>query len=611
MKVFNVPSSPTKYEIKLGGLLGVDFSSSISEIDKRRTPNGYNFINENGTIKKRNGYKVLAYLGQNANINGIWNVDTVSGEFFIVHCGTKLYEMKTDFSSYTKILTNLADNLSQGIVMGGKLLILDGKRAIVYDLLVENNRTSYLDTVGYIPITEIARSPNGLASQSYEKANLLQTSRINLFTGTATDTVYKVKDKNITTPILVEVMNENGEYQAKVRDNHYTVNTTTGEFTFNVAPGEPPVDGQDNVRIKYSVDNTEGKAQVNKCNILTSYGYEGANNRVFMSGNIDYQDIIMWSDLNDITYVPAENVLKLGLATIPITSFARLNSGKLAALKNISDTDSTIFYVGYSKYNGEEVFHLEGSSKGEGSISKFANATLVNEPLILTENGIFSINSATINDERFTYHRSYYIDGKLLKEDNLKNAIGVVNDGKYYLAINNNVYVADSRFKSNNSNGKYSNYQYEWYYWTGLPVRTWFVWNNKLYFGDKSGNICTFREDIDTDRYKDVDTAVKSFWSSCILDLNNLSRRKNIKRIFISSNPTNSELEVGYILKSGIKEAIDKLYINSEFPKVTAIRKQAKKLSYISLYIENQSSTDMCFNEIVIVYTVGSFYKGD
>lgn len=34
MANFNVPSSPTTYEANLTGFLGVDFSSSISDIDK-------------------------------------------------------------------------------------------------------------------------------------------------------------------------------------------------------------------------------------------------------------------------------------------------------------------------------------------------------------------------------------------------------------------------------------------------------------------------------------------------------------------------------------------------------------------------------------------------
>lgn len=608
MANFNVPSSPTTYEVNLSGFLGVDFSSSITDIDKRRSPNGYNFINTNGTIEKRNGYKVLAYLGKQANINGIWNVDTIDGEYFIVHCGTSLFEMNTDFSGYTEILTGLKDNISQGVIINSKLLILDGKRAIVYDLLEKNNRVNYLDEIGYIPTTEIARSPNGLASQSYEAVNLVQDSRINLFTSNETDTVYQLKETNITSVSLVEVLNDTGIWETI---DNYEVDLGKGQVIFEEVIGKSPVDGRDNVRIKYEVFSNSNKAQINQCTIMNVYGYAGANNRVFMAGNPEYPNILMYSSLEDITYMPVENVIKIGLEVSPITGMVKLNSGKLAILKDVSDTDSTIFYIGYGTYNGNEAFPLEGSTKGEGNISRNAQATLINEPLILTQNGVFALNTATLTDERYVYHRSYYIDSKLKKENNLKDAIGIVNDGKYYLAINNNVYVADSRFKTSNSNSKYSNYQYEWYYWTDLPVKVWFVWNNELYFGDKFGNICKFRNNNDENRFIDNETPVKSEWNSVVLDLNRPANKKNIKRIAIQSNPTTSKLIIGYRLKGGDKQVLSKEYIDSTYPKTTVIRKKAKKLSFFSLYIENNENTNMNFNSVSVIYTVGSYYKGD
>lgn len=611
MANFNVPSSPATHEINLAGFLGVDFSSSITDIDRRRSPRGYNFINNNGTIEKRNGYKVLAYLGQNANINGIWNVDTVNGEYFIVHCGTKLYEMKTDFSSYTEILDELADRISQGLVIGSKLLILDGKRAIVYNLLEETERAQYLDEIGYIPTTEIARSPNGLASQSYEKINLLQDSRINLFTSNETDTVYQLKEVNISEVELVEVLNDNAEWVEKTQGTDYTVNAGKGQITFSNPIGKSPVDGRDNVRIKYRISSPENKSQINKCTIMCAYGYAGNNNRAFMTGNPDFPNIINCSYIDDVTYIPVDYGIKVGLETAPITGLAKLNDGKLSALKDVSDTDSTIFYIGYSTFNGEERFPIEGSTKGEGNISRYAHDVLINEPLILTRNGVFALNTASITDERYVYHRSYYIDTKLRQEVNLENAMGICNDGKYYLAINDHVYVADSRFKSSNNNSKYSNYQYEWFYWTNLPVRVWFVWNGVLYFGDKYGNICKFRDDVDIDRFKDNTSIVEAEWNSVILDLNSPAHKKNIKRVSLSSNPTNSNLTIGYRLKGGDKKVLTKVYTNSTYPKTTMIRKKAKKLSFFSLYIENKENSNMNFNSVCVVYTVGSYYKGD
>lgn len=611
MANFNVPTSPTTYEVGLSGFLGVDFSSSITDIDKRRSPNGYNFINTNGTIEKRNGFKVLAYLGKTANINGIWNVDTIDGEYFVVHCGTSLFEMETNFSSYTEILTGLEDNISQGVIINSKLLILDGKRAIVYDLLEKGDKVHYLDEIGYIPTTEIARSPDGLKSQSYESINLIQNSRINLFTSTETDTIYQLSDIGLSSVSLVEVLDDTGKWVTKKLNTDYTVNLAKGQVIFKSAIGKPPVDGRDNVRIKFEEINTSNKSQINKCTIMTAYGYAGANNRIFMTGNTDYPNILMYSYLENITYMPVENVIKIGLQVVPINGLVKLLDGKLGVLKDVSDTDSTLFKIGYGTYNGNEAFPLEGSSKGEGNISKYASDTLLNEPIILTQNGVFAINTATLTDEKHMYHRSYYIDSKLKKEANLKDAVGIVNDGKYYLAINNHVYVADSRFKSSSSNSKYSNYQYEWYYWTDLPVQVWFVWNNELYFGDKSGNICKFRDNNDVNRFKDDTNNVKAEWNSVILDLNRPVHKKNIKRIAIQSNPTTSKLVIGYRLKGGNKQVLTKEYINSTYPKTTVIRKKAKKLSFFSLYIENEDDTNMNFNSVFVTYTVGSYYKGD
>lgn len=611
MANFNVPSSPTTYEANLTGFLGVDFSSSISDIDRRRSPRGYNFINNNGTIEKRNGYKVLAYLGQKANINGIWNVDTVSGEFFIVHCGTKLYEMKTDFSSYTEILTGLANNISKGVIIDSKLLILDGKRAIIYNLLESTNKVKYLDTIGYIPTTQIARAPNGLASQNYEQVNLISDSRINLFTSTETDTTYQLDDTDINAIESVEVLNGNAEWEIKTANTDYRVNLDKGQVIFNSAVGKPVVDDRDNVRIKYKKVIESNKSQVNKCNMMCVYGYAGANNRVFMAGNPDLPNIVSYSHINNITYIPADNTIVTGLEVVPVTGLVRLNDGKMAVLKNVSDTDATLFKIGYATFNGEERFTIEGSVKGEGNINNNAHDTLINEPLILTSNGVFALNTATLTDEIYVYHKSYYIDSKLKQEVNLKDAVGIVNDGKYYLAINDHVYVADSRFKTTNNNSKYSNYQYEWFYWTNLPVKIWFVWNNELYFGDKYGNICKFRDNDDENRFKDNTANVEAEWNSVILDLNNIANKKNIKRVAISSNPTNSQLDVGYRLKNGDKQVLSKVYANSTYPKTTIIRKKAKKLSFFSLYIENEETTNMNFNSICVVYTVGSYYKGD
>lgn len=608
MANFNIPSSPTRYQQNINSFLGVDYSSDINTIDKRRSPEAFNIINNNGSIEKRNGYKILAYLGNNANINGIWNVDTVSGEFFIVHCGTKLYEMKKDFSSYVEILTGLANVASSGLIINSKLLILDGKRAIVYDLLKSSSRVSYLDEIGYIPITQIGRSPDGKTTQAYEDVNLVSDKRINLFTSDGISTDYYLDAQEIS---IISVEKLNGTTAEWDTISNYTYDATQGKIIFEEAIEEPPVDGQDNIRIMYSKPIQDNKNQINKCTIMQSYGYSSNNNRVFVTGNSDIKNIVTYSAIDDITYFEAENIIKAGLETVPITSLEKLNDGTLCIMKDISDTDNTIYYVGWNTWNETEVFPITGSAKGEGCINNKACSTLLNEPLVLSRNGIFAINTSNINDERYSYHRSYYIDKKLLNEKNLENSISVSFDGKYYLAVNDNIYVADSRIKTTNTYSKYSNYQYEWYLWTGIPVKVWFVWNNKLYFGDKSGNICTFREDDDIDRYVDNDNIVKSYWETPAFEFSGIAYNKNLKRVMIACNPTNSNIEFGYITKKGVKSVLNKIIINSEFPKIITIRKQVKKLSFIKLYAMSKDKTNMHINALSFIYTIGSMYKGD
>ena len=91
----------------------------------------------------------------------------------------------------------------------------------------------------------------------------------------------------------------------------------------------------------------------------------------------------------------------------------------------------------------------------------------------------------------------------------------------------------------------------------------------------------------------------------------NPTRKKNIKRVSVQSNPTSSMLIVGYRLRQGDKQVLTKIYTDSTYPKTTMIRKKAKKLSFFSLYIENNENRNMSFNSICVAYTVGSYYKGD
>ena len=331
------------------------------------------------------------------------------------------------------------------------------------------------------------------------------------------------------------------------------------EVVFTVVPPASPVVGRDNVFVRFKVTNNESKDYVNHCTIITTFGYNGNNNRIFITGNKDYPNVDWFSEVDDPTYFPANNYTRVGFE--PIRNYLRLNDGTLALQKKVSDTDATIYYRKSMIYGGQEVFPIASGVKSVGCISKYANANLLNDPLTLTELGIYSIVGSEY-EEKFAEERGYFVKTKLLEEDNLENSMAIVHGNKYYLAINNNVYIADSRYASRIQDSN-SNFQYEWYYWENIPVRIWFTYNNELYFCTEDGDICKFDNkscyDYNIPLYQSFDTA--------FLDLGSITEAKTIKRVTVISRPyEENEFTLSYLTDDEISDITTRIYEAGEFP---------------------------------------------
>ena len=84
--------------------------------------------------------------------------------------------------------------------------------------------------------------------------------------------------------------------------------------------------------------------------------------------------------------------------------------------------------------------------------------------------------------------RSYYIEPHLLQR-NIAEAVAIELEGRYLLAVDGYVYVADSRLKEFNKYSGTESYQYEWTLWDNMPVRVWHKDRDYLYFGTADGKI--------------------------------------------------------------------------------------------------------------------------
>ena len=138
---------------------------------------------------------------------------------------------------------------------------------------------------------------------------------------------------------------------------------------------------------------------------------------------------------------------------------------------------------------------------GEGVVSRYACANFAGDNIILSRNGVFGIvlaeNVATT--ERYTRERSRSINERLKRHADLSEAVGIVYKNRYYLAIDDVCYIADSRYKYTREDDIDGSYNYEWWFWDNVPVRVWANIDNTLYFGSADGQICVFDDEY-TDR---------------------------------------------------------------------------------------------------------------
>ena len=611
--MFTVPREKTKYVREISNFLGVDFTSSPLEVDLRRSPNAKNIINYDGYNETRKGYETLTQFS-NSKINGVWNIDTNIGDLFLVHAGTKLYQCNSDFSESTLVLSGMSDNLSTGLYFNEYLIIFDGVRPVVFSCFNGvDYEAKFLDTCGYIPTTSVSRDANG-GGTDYENYNLISPYAINTFLAqkiegepdgqgnpTYTDqSVFKLDKQGITAVISVKKLNSEGEF---VEVLGYSYDLTKGEVYFT--PGESPILGRDNVRITYQYDNTSEKSKINKCNIATLYGYEGNGNRIFVSGNPDFPNYDYWCDQENPLFWPDENFAKIGIQ--PIVGYAKLNDGSLAILKKHSDTDNTIYYRTYNLLNNLEVFPLRDGVKNIGCVSSHSITNLLNDPLMLTTQGVFAIIGD--NGEKYAMQRSYYVNGKLLKESNLEKAYALAVDGKYYLAINNHVYIADSRYLSYPKHSKTEQYQYEWWYWDNIPARVLFQWENKLYFGTEDGKICGF-----TDEYLDDLTEIETYWETPFMNFGENQKAKSVKNVTLMLNTNRqSEVTFGYYLDDGEEITISHEVTSNTaiFPRTIHEKEKIKKFMFVKFYFTNNTNKRMSFERLSIEYVIAGKYKGE
>lgn len=547
MAQLQVPEAPREYATQYHELLGVDYQSDQTEVDRRRSPDMVNMISDfGGNPVKRDGYRRVGL--------GYSQLLMVDGKMYgIYESNTALTVSELELRGYEFVELNAwlepsdVGDMKSSFVHQDNIYIVATNAFIRFstetkEFTLVGTGTGMMSTgtvgesapiyYGNVPDTVIGLQPNGTGGTVLYDKNLFSIyQRVN-YQGDGTTTQFVIPNyTKIGNWVRVEVKDNDGNWA----DVSYTLGTATSAVgktldgtgwaesnivgttvTISPAPSTPPVAGEDNVRITFAPFSMEVLETNNDTNryrgfyneafvkLLSSPSVAFQNNRMFLADRyrVYYSDVLNPFSVSDLAWFDVDS---------EVVGFTRSNS--YLAILTKDDGRSTIYLASEatrtvdSETGATETYYVvKESNSGIGAIAPKCIATLSDEPMFLSKTGVFGILT-NWQSEKYAVNRSSRINKRLCKEPNLETAVGIAYNDYFYLAINGRMYVLDGRHKESDRAG---NKPLEAYYFEGLPaIESMYVVNDKMYFvsrtdvGEESYTY-TWNDDLsEAERYYD------------------------------------------------------------------------------------------------------------
>lgn len=546
---FKVPASPQTSIQTIDTFLGVDYTNSPANIDIVRSPNAQNMVRDvPGKVRKSLGwytFKTYETVENEGEENEVRTPLKINGyhalrgdDEYLIHAGTNFYH------GDDLIYSDANDERSKSWQFDDKLYIIDGKKLLVYyktkeipEGETEEVTVFHVEPVtatAYIPTLTISKDPSG-AGTSYEDLNLLQPGFTEQFLGQAGVTQYVMSFSGLDdTEVKAQKLAADGTWVNLTENTDFTVDRTTGVITFTTAPGVSPVTGEDNVKITAYRTVEDYADRINKCTIGTLYGVSGGNDRLFLSGNPDYINYDWHSQQYDPTYFPDTSYARLGSDASAIVGYSVVSS-YLATHKDSNERDQNIIMRSGLTTDGTTIFKVINSLQGAGAIAKDSFGYLAAEPLFLTKQGIYAVTAQDITGEKYAQNRSFYLNGKLLEEENLENAFAVIYKDMYWLCVNGACYILDGlQPVMTDKSMPYATRQYVGFYRTNVPANVMWVRDNVLWFGTSTGKVCAFHTDkYAQDSYSDDGEPIVAIWETPDIDGKLFYKNKSLRYLAV------------------------------------------------------------------------------
>lgn len=590
MAQLTLPAEPAYKRTSYSELKGVDFSVDPALVDKRHSPDALNMISdEGGNPIKRKGFKLLSQaqspaVPSNANgyVQNLWSF-VYRNKRFIVYTSaesTKASVHVVDENGSEYVIRHDMSNVPYAYVENGKRIGFyteittdsTGFYIVSYNSAASANYLriiphysngnygfTYLPVTPKVPTIIIGRqagTKNG-GGVVYEDINLLTRERVEQFyTAKSNSNYYVTSTIDTSQPVALWYMSTTTHDWAAASSS--TIAVSGSNHIVWAAPSDlATVEGEDNVKIKYSRTGTNYASRVTNCEVFARTS-GATSEQLFFSGNPSYPNAIYYSAPNDPSYFPDLNYVNIGGET-KIMGFCNLGEN-LGVIKEPASNDATLFVIYQTSLSTQAVsvvntaanttttntkqiqtFAIKRTAAGLGAISKYAISTLNDEPLFFSKNGVYGIVSQNITSEKVMRNRSRFLNAKLEKETlaNKKAAVATTWNNYYVLALNGSgrtsvtdlyiekydqtgaaywakvdeipsgydgptmsktyykptgrLYLLDGRHKTNDQSGN-TNYGYEAYYWEGISARSICAFEDTLLFGGRDGRVYVFKD---------------------------------------------------------------------------------------------------------------------
>lgn len=446
-------------------------------------------------------------------------------------------------------------------------------------------------------------------------------------------------------------------------DNTWSVEVVlTEEYVDNVVADNPNA----SIMVVYNHTVAEDKATMQAFYETTRNANfsTGISNTMFVSGceSANYSSRVWWSEINNPLYFPDLNYIEVGSNDTSVMGLCKVGD-YLGVVKQSKTTDTAIFLIYPTSFEDNTTYAVKQLSSGLGAYGKYTFNVLGDETLFLSPNGVMAIVTGEDKDHK-VQNRSYFVDGKLLKEPQIENAYSFVFDSKYYLAIGRRMYVLDGNQRNSWGNDR-TNLVYECYFLDNVPAECLVKYNDELYFSNDYG-LCKFKSASDENAYTDAfnedetNVPVKARWSTIFDDDGAVNYYKTMQKkgnvisvlpnapvrflpVQITEEEFNADKTHYYINDGGyvrcteesvydstiiyfIKDELHtKVYVKkdnkerveiqrqfgeaTEIPSELFVNKKFKKYKRLQFIIENNEAEPFGVDSIIKQYTIGNYAK--